>query len=79
MRNRVDTEGGLLYSKGSYDTGIDESAPLITLKTGDTAGHDKPHKEDNLCVMIVLPDDNRVLVQVRDINTAEMFGILSKD
>ena len=79
MRNRVDTEGGLLYSEGSYDAGIDEAAPPITPKTGDTAGHDEPHEEGNLCVMIVLPDDNRVLFQVRDINRAEMFGILSKD
>ena len=79
MRNRVDTEGGLLYSEGSYDAGIDESAPPITPKTSDTARQDEPHNEGNFCVMIVLPDDNRIPVQIRDINAAEAFGILSED
>jgi hypothetical protein len=77
---RVDAEGGLLDEEDAEDTSVDESAlPVTPEKTGDSRGEDETHEDDNLDVVLVLPDNDRVLVQVGDVGAADALGVLLHD
>jgi hypothetical protein len=77
---RVNAEGGLLDEEDAEDTGVDEPAlPVVPEKTGDGRGEDQTHEDDDLDVVLVLPNDDRVLVQVGDISAADTLGVLLHD
>ena len=77
---RVDAEGGLLDEEDAEDTGVDEPAlPIVPEKTGDGRREDQTHEDDDLDVVLVLPDDDGVLVQVGDISAADALGVLLHD
>jgi hypothetical protein len=76
----VDTEGSLLDEEDAQDTSVDETTlPVVPEKTSDSRREDETHEEDNLDVVLVLPDDDGVLVQVGDVSAANALGVLLHD
>ncbi|KAI6876604.1 Acyl-CoA [Hortaea werneckii] len=76
----VHTEGCLLDEEDAEDTGVDEAAhPVTPAETADQAWEDQAHEEDDLEVVLVLPDDNGIVVQVRDVGTANSLRVLLHD
>ena len=77
---RVDAEGGLLDEEDAEDTGVDEAThPVTPEETSDSRREDETHEDDGLDVVLVLPDDDRVLVQVGDVGAADALGVLLHD
>jgi hypothetical protein len=77
---RVDTEGGLLNEANTEDTSVDESTPPVTpAKTSDKSGESESHEENALDVVLVLPDNDGVLVEIGDIGTALSLRVLLED
>lgn len=77
MSKRVDAEGGLLDEEDAEDTGVDETShPVTPTKTSDQAWEDQAHEEDGLEVVSVLPDNDWVVVEVRDIGTTNTLWVL---
>jgi hypothetical protein len=73
----VDTEGSLLNEEDTEDTGVDETTePVAPAETGDESRESETHTEDDLKVVLVLPDDDGVVVEVRDVGTANSLGVL---
>jgi hypothetical protein len=77
---RVDAEGGLLDEEDAEDTGIDEATHPVTPKeTSNSRGEDETHEDDDLDVVLVLPDNDGVLVEVGDVGAADALGVLLHD
>lgn len=77
---RVDAEGSLLNEEDSENTSVNKSShPVTPAETGNEAREDHSHEDDGLDVVPVLPDDNRVIVQVGDIGTANSLWVLLHD
>jgi hypothetical protein len=77
---RVDTEGSLLDETNTEDTGIDETTPPVTpAKTSNKSRESESHEENTLDVVLVLPDDNGVLVEIGDVSSALAFRVLLED
>ncbi len=77
---RVDAEGSLLDEEDTEDTSVDEAAlPIVPKKSSNGRGEDQAHKQDNLDVVLVLPDDDGVFVQIGDICAADTLGVLLHD
>ena len=76
----VDTEGGLLDEEDAQDASVDEATPPVTpSETGNQHGDTQAHGEHDLDVVAVLPDDDRVFVEVGDISAANALGVLLHD
>jgi hypothetical protein len=76
----VDAEGGLLNEEDSKDSSVDESShPVTPSKTSNKAREDHSHEDDGLDVVSVLPDDDGVIVQIRDIGTTNTLWVLLHD
>merc|ERR1711881_103794 len=68
------------WTKKAEDPGVDEAAhPVTPAETADQAWEDQAHEEDDLEVVLVLPDDNGIVVQVRDVGTANSLRVLLHD
>jgi len=77
VRKRVDTEGSLLDEEDAQDTAVDEtSLPVTPAETGNNGGEDEAHEEDDLEIVTVLPDNDWVIVEVRDVGTSNSLGVL---
>jgi len=77
---RVDTEGGLLDEEDAQDARVDEAAlPVVPEETGNGRREDQAHGENDLDVVLVLPDHHGVLVQVGNVGAADAFGVLLHD
>jgi hypothetical protein len=73
----VDAECGLLDDEGAENTGIDEAAePIAPAETSDKGREGKTCDEDDLEIVAMLPNDNRVLVQIRDVGAADSLWVL---
>lgn len=80
MGQRVDAEGGLLDEEDSQNTSVDESShPITPAKTGNEAREDHTHEDDDLDVIAMLPDNDRIIVQVGDVRTANALWVLLHD
>lgn len=77
VSQRVDTEGGLLHEEGSKDTSINESAePVTPAEATDESGQDDGHEDNDLEIVLVLPDNDGILIQIGNIGTANSLGVL---
>lgn len=77
MGQGVHTECGLLDEENSEDTCIDKPTnPVTPSETGNKSWEDQSHENNNPEVVLVLPDDNGVLVQVGNIGSANSLGVL---
>ena len=76
----VDAEGSLLDEENAEDTGVDEATlPVVPEETSDSRREDQTHEDDDLDVVLVLPNDDGVLVQVGDVGAADALGVLLHD
>lgn len=65
MGKRVDTEGGLLNEEDAEDASVDEATEeVVEGEATKDGGKDQAHEDDDFEIMTVLPDDNRIFVQV---------------
>lgn len=70
----------MLNEEDSEDTSVDESSnPVTPTKTGNKAGEDHSHEYDGLDVISVLPDNDRVIVKIGNIGTANSLWVLLHD
>ncbi|KAJ8608845.1 hypothetical protein MRB53_039431 [Persea americana] len=68
VSERVDAEGGLLDEEDAKDAGVDYAAlPVAPAETGDESGEDEAHEKDDPEVVLVLPSDDCVLVEVGNV------------
>jgi hypothetical protein len=73
----VDTESGLLDEEDAENAGVDKaSEPVTPTKTSDKSRENETHEEDDLEVVLVLPHDNGVVVEVRDVGATNALGVL---
>ena len=73
----IDAESGLLDEEDSENASVDETAPPVTpAETGDKRGEDQAHKEDNLEIVLVLPDDDWIFIEVGDVCSANSLRVL---
>ena len=80
MCERVDTEGSLLNEEDAEDASIYVSAhPVTPTNAGNERGENKAHEEDDLEIVLVLPNNDWILVQITDIGTANTLGVLLHD
>jgi hypothetical protein len=77
---RVDAEGSLLDEEDAENTSVDESTlPVVPEESSDGRWENQAHEDDDLDVVLVLPDNDRVLVQVSDVGAADALGVLLHD
>lgn len=77
MSQRVDAEGSLLNKENSKDSSIDESAPPVTpAEAADEHWEDHTHEDENLEVVLVLPDDDWVFVEIGNIGSTNSLWVL---
>ena len=77
---RVDAEGCLLNEEDSKDSCVDEPThPITPSKTSDQAREDHSHEYNGFDIVAVLPNDNRVIVQIGDIGTTNALWVLLHD
>ena len=73
----VDAEGGLLDKEDAKDATVDETTePIAPAKATDEHREDEAHEEYHLKVMTMLPNDDRVLIEVGDVCAANSLGVL---
>lgn len=76
----VDTEGGLLHEEDAEDTSVDESTlPVTPAETSYDTREEETHDGDDKEVVLVLPSNNGVLVEIRDVGAANTLGVLLHD
>jgi hypothetical protein len=76
----VDAESGLLNEEDSEDTSVDESThPVTPAESGNEAREDHSHEDNALDVVAVLPDNDRVVIQIGDIGTTNALWVLLHD
>lgn len=76
----VDTEGGLLDDEDTQNGGVNESTnPVAPAEASNESGENKSHEEHALHEVPVLPDNDRVLVQIGDVGTTDALGVLLHD
>lgn len=76
----VDAERCLLDEEDTEDACVDESTePVVPPKTCNERGEDEAHEEDNLEVVAMLPDNDRIFIQVADIGPPNSLGVLLHD
>lgn len=77
---RVDAEGSLLDEEDAEDAGIDVATdPVSPPNTGHKSWEDQAHEEDDLEIVAMLPDNDRIFVQIGDVRTANSFWVLLHD
>lgn len=80
MGQGVHAEGRLLNEEDSKDTSIDETTPPVSpAKSTDQSWENQTHEDDDLEVVLVLPDDDRVFVEISDVGAANSLGVLLHD
>ena len=80
MSKRVDAEGCLLYKENPEDPGVDKSTdPITPAQSSNERREDETHEDHNNKIVLVLPDNNGILVQVRNIGTSNTLRILLKN
>ena len=77
---RVDAESGLLNEEDAENPGVDEATEPITPKeTRNERREDETHEKNDLEVVLVLPDDNWIFIEVGDVGTADSLWVLLHD
>jgi len=80
VSERVDAEGGLLDEEDTENTSVDKSTlPVTPAETSYDTREDQTHNSDNEEVVLVLPSDNRIFVEVGDVGAANTLGVLLHD
>lgn len=73
----IDTESGLLDEEESQDTCIDQTAfPITPTQSSDYHWEKHSENKNEFTIVVVLPHDDGVLVQVGNICPATILGVL---
>ena len=68
---------GLLHEENAKDASIDEATePVIPAKACHNRGQNESHENNNFQVMAMLPNDNRVFVQISNVRTTDPLRVL---
>lgn len=77
MSERIDTERGLLDKEESQDTSIDQTTfPIAPAETCNEHREQHSKGQDEKPIVLVLPHNNGIVVQVRDVGAAPVLGVL---
>lgn len=77
MSKGVDAKCSLLHKEDAQDAGVDKSSKIISpSKTCNEAWEYHTHKSKHFKVMSMLPDDNRVFIEIRNISPPNSFWVL---
>lgn len=77
MGQGVHAKGSLLDEEYTEDTSVDKPTdPVTPSETSNKCWEDQSHKNNNPEIVLVLPDDNRILVQVGDVCSSNSLGVL---
>ena len=77
MGKRIDAEGGLLNEEDSKNACVDEAAHVITpAKTCNERWEDQTSENDDFQVVLVLPDNDWILIEIRNICSSYSFWVL---
>ena len=77
---RVDAESGLLHEEDTQDARVDETTkPVVPTDSRDQGREDQAHEEDDLDVVLVLPDDDLVIIEIGDVGAANALRVLLHD
>lgn len=75
----VDGEGALLNRHDTEHTGVDESSfPISPAKARDQGWHEPGEEYGNRGIVLVLPDDKRVVGEVGDVCAAVFLVVLAQ-
>jgi hypothetical protein len=73
----IPTQDRKTYAK---DTTVNiTTEPVTPAKTTHQGGETDAHEQNRLEVVSVLPDDDRALVQVANVSSADFLGVLLED
>lgn len=76
----IDAESGLLDEEDAEDARVDEATqPISPTQPCNDRGKDETHEDDDLQVILVLPDNDRIFIQVGDIGTSNPLWVLLHD
>ena len=77
VRKGIDAEGGLLNEEDAEDAGIDEAThPVTPAEACDKHREDETHEKDDGKIVLVLPPHDNVVIEIRDIGTANTLRVL---
>lgn len=77
MGQGVDAEGSLLNEEYTKDTGVDKSTdPVTPPETSNKSWEYQSHENNNPEIVLVLPNNNRIFVQVGNVGSANPLGVL---
>ena len=77
MSERIDTKCRLLYEQPSQDACIYQTtSPIAPAETGYHHWEKHAEGKNKHSVMLMLPDNHRILVEVRNICATLVFGVL---
>lgn len=76
----VDAEGGLLDEEDAENTSVDESTePVTPAESRNETRQSEAHGDEDAEVVLVLPDNDGILVQIGDVGAALALGVLFHD
>jgi hypothetical protein len=74
---RIDAEGGLLDKGKSKNSSIYKTTlPITPSQPSNEHREQHPENQDDRSIVLVLPDDDGVLIQIGNIGPATVFGVL---
>lgn len=77
MGERIDAEGGLLHKREPKNASIYKTTlPITPSQASNEHREQHPENQDDRSIMLVLPDDDGILVQVGDIGPAFVLWVL---
>lgn len=80
MGQAVDAERGLLDEENSQDAGVNEAThPVVEHQAAEDGGNYQRHGDNGLQIVLMLPDNDGVLVEISDIGAADSPGVLLHD
>jgi hypothetical protein len=80
VSQRIDAKCGLLHKENPEDSGVDESAlPVTPAETTGEQWEDQAHEDDDFDVVAMLPDDDRVIIEIRDVGAPNALWVLFDD
>lgn len=77
MGERIDAEGGLLDEREPKNSSIYKTAlPITPSQASNEHREQNSENQDDRSIVLVLPDDDRVLIQVGDIGPPTVLWVL---
>jgi hypothetical protein len=70
---------GLLNKEVAENAGIDETTdPIVPEEACNSSWEKNSHDEGDPDIVAVLPDDNWILIEIRNVGSSNAFGVFCK-